>query len=594
MKFPNVRNAARFTWNAIKADLGLGVGTPSPDSDFWYHRPGFRTAAGTYVSPETAMRLAAVFASVRVISETVGSLPLVIYRRRPDGGKERADQHPLYDVFQKPNLWQTGFEFWEMMQAHLELRGNAFAEIVSGNGRAIDMLVPLHPDRVRVFRLASGRLRYEVTNYFDGTISRVAQDEMFHLRALSSDGIIGMSTITAASEVVGTGLAQQEYRARFFNNKATPSMAVKGPKLSEEARDKLSNSISEGFSGANAFKVMVLPPGMEVQTLGLTNKDSQLIEASQATRTDIASMFRLPPHKIGDLTRGTFSNIEQQNIEFATDSIRPRVVRLERRIDLDLLNSLEIGAPGEFFAVFDMDALFRGDMKSRYEAYNTALQFWLTVNEVRAAEGKNPVEGGDEIMRPVNMQTAKASDEAADRAGEGGTGSENKDTLDNGAGDSGAEPTPDEDNQQAALVRAFAIRAADRVVRREVKGLRRVIGQKLSAEEFEKRLYELYGMPHFTADPAAPPAEGAFVAVMAETLMISLEQAQAYAKGHLLLISSAREDCLEAILDRIEVESGPTLAKLALGEKPWRRSGKRAARPGREKREIRAPYHRVL
>ena len=566
MKFPNVRNAARYTWNAIKADLGLGIGTPSPDSDFWYHRPGFRTSAGTYVSPETAMRLASVFASVRVISETIGSLPLVIYRRRPDGGKERADQHPLYEVFQKPNLWQTGFEFWEMMQAHLELRGNAFAEIISGNGRAIDMLVPLHPDRVRVFRLASGRLRYEVTNYFDGTISRVAQDEMFHLRGLSSDGIVGISTITAASEVVGTGLAQQEYRARFFNNKATPSMAIKGPKMTEDARDKLANSVSEGFSGANAFKVMVLPPGMEIQALGLTNKDSQLIEASQATRTDIASMFRLPPHKIGDLTRGTFSNIEQQNIEFATDSIRPRVVRLERRIDLDLLNSLEIGAQGEFFAVFDMDALFRGDMKSRYEAYNLALQYWLTVNEVRAAEGKNPVEGGDEILRPVNMQTAEAADDAADRAA---SDQENKDTLDNGEGDPGAEPTPDEDNQQAALVRAFATRAADRVVRREVKALRRLLGQKLSAEEFEKRLYELYGIP-YTDHVASQTAGAGFVAVMAETLMISLEQAQAYAKGHLLLLTSAREDCLEAILDRIEVESGPQLAKLALGEKPWR------------------------
>jgi len=535
-------------WQSFRADLGFG--SPSPDSDFWYHRPGFRTAAGTYVSPETAMRLAAVFACVRVISETIGSLPLVIYRRRSDGGKELAKDHPLYPVLGKPNEWQTGFEFWEMMQGHLELRGNAFAQIVTGNGRAIDQLIPLHPDRVRVYRLPNGRLRYDVTSYFDGTIQRVAQDEMLHLRGLSSDGIMGISTITAGSEVVGTGLAQMEHRARYFSNHAIPGLAIKNAqKLNEEAKENLQNTIREGFASANAFKVLVLQPGMEIQSLGLTNKDSQLIEAGQATRTDIAAIFRLPPHKIGDLTRGTFSNIEQQNIEFATDSIRPRVVRLERRIDADLIDPLSqaLGAgPGEYYTVFDMDALFRGDMKSRYEAYNQALQFWLTVDEVRMAEGKNPMGGtAAELMRPVNMQLASqlpVADTTADPE-------ETQDTANSG------EPTPDSPNDEQARalqLEALAMSAAGRVVRREVKGVRKIRSRELKAEDFIREIEAFY------KDLAT---------VISDSLVISERAAVRYAEGHCLLITSARIDALGSIIDEIEKSSSSLLADLALGER---------------------------
>jgi HK97 family phage portal protein len=435
----SIRTAVLSAWHAFRADVGGGV--PSPDSDYWYHSRGFSTSAGAYVSPDSAMRLAAVFACVRVISETIGSLPVAIYRRRPDGGKERANEHPVYSVLQRPNTWQTGMEFWEMLQAHLELRGNAYAQIVSGPGRSIDQLIPLHPDRVKVYRLANGRLRYEVTSYFDGTTTSLAQEEMFHLRGMSSDGILGMSTISAGSEVIGTGLAQMEHRARYFSNSAIPGLAIKtANKLEGDKRKEFMEGVRQGFSGANAFKVMVLNPGMEASALGLTNKDSQLIEASSATRTDIASLFRLPPHKIGDLTRGTFSNIEQQNIEFATDSVRPRLVRLERRIDADLIDPLgaAFGAePGDYFVAFDMDALLRGDIKSRYEAYNQALQYWLTVDEVRAMEGKNPMGGPSaELLRPVNMQIAGEPSPAAapDTTDAGESADESGDTGDDTGG----------------------------------------------------------------------------------------------------------------------------------------------------------------
>jgi HK97 family phage portal protein len=526
----------------------VALGTPAWD-DAWYQRSGILSGAGTYVSPESAMRLAAVFACVRVVSETIGSLPLVIYRRRPGGGKERADNHPLYDVFQKPNLWQTAFEFWEMMQGHLELRGNAFAEIVSGNGRAIDQLIPLHPDRVRVFRLPDGHLRYEVTSYWDASITKLAQQQMLHLRGLSSDGIMGLSTIAAGAEVVGTGLAQQDYRGRFFSNNAKPGLALTMPgTMKEEARERLQKSINEGFTRDNAFKTMVLPPGMTVTALGLTNKDSQLIEASQANRTDIASMFRLPPHKIGDLTRGTFSNIEQQNIEFATDSIRPRVVRLERRIDRDLIDPISEGmgaAAGEFFAVFDMDALFRGDMKSRYEAYNMALQYWLTVDEVREIEGKNPIGGAAaELIRPANMQPANGTEQPA-----GNLDVPNPD-------DSGSPGSDDSGVEDAAAsmshFRALIFTTAGRVARREAQKLRR-IAERVRAGKADLQT-ELSAFYEAHAD------------VIAESLVLPAIAVERYTQNHLALLASAKEDAFDQIIDGIEEDGPRLLANLALAK----------------------------
>jgi HK97 family phage portal protein len=297
-----------FSSLSFRADAGLGIiGSPSPDSDYWYHGLGHRSAAGPNVSPGTATRLAAVFACTRVCAETLGSLPIGIYRERKSGGRDAATDHPAQELFLKPNQWQTGMEFFELMQAHLELRGNAYAIKVPGNGRAIDQLIPVHPDRVRVYLLPNSRLRYEVTQYSTGQIDRYTQDEILHMRGWSFDGILGISTVSALAEVIGVGLAQQEHRARYFRNNAIPGMAIESAlKQTEEAREKLTNSIEEKFTGEGAFRVMSLPPGMTVKMLGLTNKDSQLIEASAASRVEICGAWRVPPHKIGDLSRGTF------------------------------------------------------------------------------------------------------------------------------------------------------------------------------------------------------------------------------------------------------------------------------------------------
>lgn len=479
------------------------------------------------VSPATATRLAAVFACSRVCAETLGSLPFGIYRERKSGGRDLARNHPAYELFLRPNPWQTAMEFFEMAQLHLELRGNAYALKVSGNGRAIDQLLPLHPDRVRVYLLPNNRLRYEVTAYSTGRIDRYSQDEILHVRGLSQDGIMGISTVSALAETIGVGLAQQQHRARYFHNSAIPSLSVETVKMTDEAREQMANSISEKFSGEGAFKVIAPPPGVKIQTLGLTNKDSQLIEASQATRTEICGAWRVPPHKIGDLSKGTFSNIEQQNIEFATDCVRPRAIRMERRLDCDIVDSLRAyeSSMGDYYVVFNMDALFRGDMKSRYEAYSQSLT-WQTRDEIRAAEGRNPIGGqASELLVPVNLETvSQAETRSVSKHGVADSDlSEEENTEGQDEQELGGDAeTPQDGTDQVteessrggnSRFRLIVTRAADRLVRREVKALRRVLG----SERFERDVEDIHS-------DLAP--------IVSETMVIPLNVARQYLDEH--------------------------------------------------------------
>ncbi len=560
-QFRNFLSTASF-----RADAGLGiVGSPSPDSDYWYQGVGHRSSAGPTVSAGSATRLAAVFACTRVCAETLSSLPVGIYRERKSGGRDAATDHPAQELFLTPNPWQTGMEFFEMLQAHLELRGNAYALKVTGNGRAIDQLIPLHPDRVRVYLLPGNRLRYEVTAYATGQIDRYSQDEILHLRGWSFDGIIGISTVSALGEVIGVGLAQQEHRARYFRNNAIPGLALETIKMTDEAREKMTESMSAKFSGEGAFKVFAPPPGVTVKTLGLTNKDSQLVEASHSTAIEICGAWRVPPHKIGDLSRGTFSNIEQQNIEFATDCMRPRVVRLERRLDRDIVAPLQAfeSSPGDYFAVFNMDALYRGDMKSRYEAYSQGISSgWLLRNETRTAEGKNPIDGLNEPLVAVNLETVaqaqQRSDNATTSANATAQTAQDKNSADaaGGPGSGGPETpendSPAEDKQNALAqtrLRAHVMNAAGRIVRREEKSLRKMASKS-------------------AADPAAFHGEvwdfyGDLAAVVADSMLIPLDAAKGYCTGHASVITSAKATLLDLAIDRIGEETA-ALAEIAL------------------------------
>lgn len=382
------------------------ISTSQELQDFLLSGSGIKSASGQIVNADSAMRVAAVYASIRVLAESVAQLPLIVYRRLPGGkGKERATDHPLWKLLHDvPNRWQTSFEFREMCMGHLGLRGNAFALKSRVRGR-IRELIPIHPARVEVKQEDDLRITYKISGK-DGSVREYGQKDIFHLRGLSFDGVVGISPITYARESIGLSLATEKHGALLFQNGAKPLGVLRHPgRLDKEARENLKQSWQDAHSGGNTHKTALLEEGMEWVSVGMTSEDSQFLETRKFQRSEIASIFRVPPHKIGDLEKATFSNIEQQSIEFVTDSLMPHLRRWEQSITRDLIAPAE---RGEIFVEFLVDGLLRGDSQARSEFYvkmvNNAL---LSPNEIRVKENLNPYEGGDEFMKPLNMQASK-------------------------------------------------------------------------------------------------------------------------------------------------------------------------------------------
>jgi HK97 family phage portal protein len=369
---------------------------------FRYLYGGSPSAAGENVNAETAMRCAAVYACVRVLSESVAQLPLHVYRRKTGGGKSRSYTHPVYRLLnERPNPWQTAFEYREMLMGHLCLRGNAysFKNIIS-TGDVVD-LIPLHPDRMEVKQLPDYTLQY-IYQPNGKPAQTLNASQVWHLRGLSADGIKGINPIEQAKEPIGLALATEKHGAKLFRNGAMPSGVLKHSKLlSEKAQANLKTSFEERYSGTeNAHRPMILEEGMDWASISMNSEDAQFLETRKYQRSEIASIFRVPPHKIGDLDKATFSNIEQQSIEFVTDSLLPWLRRWEQSIALNLI------APAErsyTFAEHLVDGLLRGDIASRYAAYAIGRQNgWLNANDVREKENMDPIEGPEGSAYLVN------------------------------------------------------------------------------------------------------------------------------------------------------------------------------------------------
>lgn len=382
-----------------------------PGDDYWYTPVGgIDTESGESVGPDLALQTSAVYACVRLVSEDVGTLPVNLYRRLQPRGKERATDHPLYGVIHdRPNEWQTAPEFWQLMQAHVELRGNAYAYIQPGPRGFCDQLIPLHPDRVVVKRIPrTYRLLYTWTS-LDGDVRTFTADEVMHLRGLSLDGFVGLSTISYARETIGMQRAMERYRARFFRRDARPAVALMAKQeLSDKARRNLVQSVYQDHGGRNSGGVMVLEEGMDIKTIGLSAEDSQWLEATQAGVADICRWFRVHPAKIGASSGDsmTYANVEQKAIEHVTDTLRPRCVRLEKRIAADLLLPEE---RDEYFAEINLDGLLRGDYKTRMEGHEIAIRAGLeSPNEARDRENANPRSDayGDAYYRGANLVPA--------------------------------------------------------------------------------------------------------------------------------------------------------------------------------------------
>lgn len=363
------------------------------------------TRSGVRMDANRAMTVSAVWAAVRVVSETVGMLPLHLYRRRDDGGKEPAREHPIEVVLsQRPNPWQTPMEFREMMQGHVELRGNAYARILPGRLGPVDQLVQVHPDLVDPEQLDDGEIVYHVRDR-NGQRTTYLADEIFHLRGLSSDGVKGLSTIAYARESLGLTSATEEYASRLFGQGTIVRGLLKHPgtfKKPDTARRIREDFRTFAGGLNNAGDTVVLEEGMSWERIGLTNEDAQFLELREHQISDVARWFRLQPHAIGDLRRATFTNIEHQGLELVTYSFMARFRRWEQAIARSLIVRDDV-----YFAEFLVDGLLRGDIESRYRAYATGRNWgWLSANDIRAKENMNPIEDGDIYLQPANMTPA--------------------------------------------------------------------------------------------------------------------------------------------------------------------------------------------
>jgi HK97 family phage portal protein len=365
-----------------------------------------KSASGVVVTADTSMRQATVYACVRVLSETMAQFPRHVYRRLPGGMKTLATEHPLNYVFgTRPNRWQTPFEFVEMMQGHVCLRGNAYALIVPGELGSVTELWPLHPDRVEVERLEGGRLRYQVS-YPSGRKEPYMQEEIFHLRGFSSDGLTGLSPIAYARDTIGLNLSAERYGAKFFRNAVRPSGFLKGPAAmrTKDAADA-QRTLIEAYAGEdNHFKPMVLGGSLEWQNMGMNNDDAQFVETLTRGDKQIAKIFRMPPHKVGIMDDATFSNIEHQAREFVGDTMLPWVRRWEEAISRDLIVDNDV-----FYLRFEFEGLLRADTAARTAFYTAAINNgWMSPNEVRELEDMPPYKGGDEFFMQGAMVTVDA------------------------------------------------------------------------------------------------------------------------------------------------------------------------------------------
>jgi HK97 family phage portal protein len=370
-----------------------------------------RTTSGKMVNERTAMQSSAVYACVRILAEAIAGLPLHVYRYRMDGGRERIPQHPLYYLLHnEPNPEMTSFVFRETLMCHLLLWGNAYAQIVrNGRGQPI-ALYPLLPNKMDVSRAKNGELVY--TYYRDTDESGIRpkegyvtlrKDNVLHIPGLGFDGLIGYSPIAMAKNTIGISLATEEYGAAFFANGANPGGVLEHPGVLKDP-ERLRESWHAQFSGQNAHRIAVLEEGLKFHQISIPPEEAQFLETRKFQINEIARIFRVPPHMVGDLEKSSFSNIEQQSLEFVKYTLDPWVVRWEQSLQQSLILPSE---KPSIFIKFNLDGLLRGDYQSRMNGYATGRQNgWLSANDIRELEDMNRIpteEGGDLYLVNGNM-----------------------------------------------------------------------------------------------------------------------------------------------------------------------------------------------
>lgn len=361
------------------------------------------STAGKPVNARTAIQVSTVYACVRVIAETVASLPLHLYQET-ESGSGKAQKHTLYRLLHdEPNEEMTSFVFRETLLGHLLLWGNAYCQIVrNGRGQVI-ALYPLLPDRMTVDRDGKGNLTYAYSTT-EGRVVLVPSYNILHIPGMGFDGVVGYSPVAMERNAIGLGMAAEEYGSRFFSNGATPSGVLTHPNTVKNP-GALRQSWNAAYGGtSNSGRVAILEEGLKFERISMPNNEAQFLETRKFQVSEICRIFRVPPHLVGDLEHATFSNIEHQSISFGMHTIRPWLVRIEQSMNRALLSDSE---KGRFFVRFNMDGLLRGAYKERMEGYAIARQNgWLSANDIRELENMNPIsteEGGGAYMVNGNM-----------------------------------------------------------------------------------------------------------------------------------------------------------------------------------------------
>ncbi|RYJ72540.1 phage portal protein [Enterococcus faecium] len=369
------------------------------------------STAGKRVNERSAMQMTAVYSCVRILAEAVAGLPLHLYRYKEDGGKEKAIDHPLYLLLHdEPNPEMSSFVFRETLMTHLLLWGNAYAQIIRNGKGEVIALYPLMPDRMTVDRDSKGQLYYEYTVSMDdaptvkGTVVRLKPSDVLHIPGLGFDGLVGYSPIAMAKNAIGMAIACEEYGAKFFANGAAPGGVLEHPgTIKDPGRVRESWQSTFGGSG-NANKIAVLEEGMKYTPIGISPEQAQFLETRKFQINEIARIFRVPPHMVGDLEKSSFSNIEQQSLEFVKYTLEPWLVRWEQSIQRTLFSAEE---KKQYFAKFNVEGLLRGDYASRMSGYATARQNgWMSANDIRELENMDRIpaeEGGDLYLINGNM-----------------------------------------------------------------------------------------------------------------------------------------------------------------------------------------------
>ena len=371
-----------------------------------------RSAAGQAVNERSAMQMSAVYACVRILAESIASLPLHFYQYNDAGGKEKAVNHPLYWLLHdEPNPEMSSFSFRETLMTHLLLWGNAYAQIIRNGRGEVIALYPLMPDRMTVDRDARGRIYYEYTRSDSdaNTLGKksaviLSPEDVFHIPGLGFDGLVGYSPIAMAKQAIGMGLACDEYGAAFYQNGAQPGGVLEHPNVLKDPK-RVRESWNAIYQGSrNAHRIAVLEEGMTYKPITISPEQAQFLETRKFQIDEIARIFRVPPHMIGDLEKSSFSNIEQQSLEFVKYTLAPWISRWEQAIQRSLLLMSE---RTRYFARFNVEGLLRGDYQSRMNGYAVARQNgWMSANDIRELESLDMIpdeQGGNLYLINGNM-----------------------------------------------------------------------------------------------------------------------------------------------------------------------------------------------